>query len=217
MLSMKSIAIFGAGGFGREVKELIDQINVNEKKYEFIGYFDDAYKIGEKVNGFPILGGVNELNQIDKEIHIVFSIANCTSKEKIFNQLVNRYIVYPVLIHPNCVIGTTNVKIGEGSIICAGTIITCDVTIGNHVIINLSCTIGHDTIIEDYGSFMPCVNISGNVKICRSVYCGTGSKIINQIEIGEYTIIGAGAVVTTNLPAHCTAVGIPAKVIKFHE
>jgi serine acetyltransferase len=64
---------------------------------------------------------------------------------------------------------------------------------------------------------MPSVNVSGEVKIEQGVYVGTGAKIINLLEIGENTIIGAGAVVSKSLPANCTAVGIPAKPIKFHE
>ena len=79
------------------------------------------------------------------------------------------------------------------------------------------CTVGHDTIIGNYSSFMPSVNISGEVKINEGVYVGTGAKIINQIEIGGQTIVGAGAVVARTLPSRCTAVGIPAKVIKYHE
>ena len=63
---------------------------------------------------------------------------------------------------------------------------------------------------------MPSVNISGEVDINQSVYVGTGAKIINQLSIGENTIVGAGAVVAKSLPANCTAVGIPAKPIKFH-
>lgn len=83
-------------------------------------------------------------------------------------------------------------------------------------ILNLGCTVGHDTIIKDYAAFMPSVNISGEVTIGAGVYVGTGAKIINQLEIGEYTIVGAGAVVAKTLPAHCTAVGVPARVVKFN-
>ena len=79
------------------------------------------------------------------------------------------------------------------------------------------CTVGHDTIIDDYYAFMPSVNISGEVHLHHSVYVGTGAKIINLLEVGESTIVGAGAVVSKSLPANCTAVGIPAKPIKFHE
>lgn len=76
---------------------------------------------------------------------------------------------------------------------------------------------GHDTIIKDYAAFMPTCNISGEVVIEEGVYCGTGVKIINQTSIGANTIVGAGAVVTKSLPANCTAVGMPARAVKFHE
>jgi serine acetyltransferase len=79
------------------------------------------------------------------------------------------------------------------------------------------CTIGHDTVINNFASLMPSVNISGNVVIHEKVYVGTGAKVINQLEIGQSTIIGAGAVVSKSLPEFCTAVGIPGKPIKFHN
>lgn len=84
-------------------------------------------------------------------------------------------------------------------------------------ILNLGCTVGHDAIIKDYASFMPTCNISGEVLIEEGVYCGTGVKIINQTSIEEYAIVGASAVVTKPIPGHCTAVGMPAKTVKFHE
>jgi serine acetyltransferase len=95
--------------------------------------------------------------------------------------------------------------------------ITTNVKINDFVILNLQCTVGHDTVINNLAAFMPSVNISGEVNIGEGVYVGTGAKIINQLEIGDYTIVGAGAVVAKSLPAHCTAVGVPAKPIKFHE
>ena len=107
--------------------------------------------------------------------------------------------------------------ISKGCIICGGTIITCNIVIGSFVTLNLMCTIGHDTIIDDFSSFMPSVNISGEVHIQEKVYVGTGAKIINQLTIGTGTIVGAGAVVSKSLPDYCTAVGIPAKPIKFHN
>ena len=110
-----------------------------------------------------------------------------------------------------------DIKIGEGTIICGGTILTCNIEIGSFVTLNLCCTVGHDTIIKDFASFMPSVNISGEVLIEEKAYVGTGAKIINQLQIGKGTIVGAGAVVSKTLPPNCTAVGIPAKPIKFHE
>ena len=214
---MKKIATIGAGGFGREVKMLIDHINKESNEYEFIGYFDDGVIPNELVNGCPVLGEVNDLNDIDQDLQVVVAIGSPIVKKKILEKIINPFISFPVLIHPSVIVGNDNIYIGEGSIICAGSIITTDVSIGKHVILNLCCTVGHDTRINDFCSFMPSVNISGEVNIHECVYVGTGAKIINQLEVGTGTIIGAGAVVSRNLPPNCTAVGIPAKPIKFHN
>lgn len=215
---MKNIAIFGAGGFGREVKTIIDSINSkNPNTYNFLGFYDDGFEKGTIVNGYPVLGGISELNNEKNELSLVISIGDPKTKLKIINKIENSIISYPVIIHPNVSISNDDVTIGEGSIVCEGTIITCNIKIGKFVILNLMCTVGHDTIIDDYCAFMPSVNISGEVHIHNAVYVGTGAKIINLLEIGENTIVGAGAVVSKTLPANCTAVGIPAKPIKFHE
>lgn len=214
---MNKIAIYGGGGFGREVKMLIDQINKQDKKFEFIGYFDDGVPKGTIIDGDVFLGGINELNSFSYNLSLVVSIADPKIKFNIIDSINNINITFPILIHPSCIIGDFNIKIGEGTIVCASTIITVNVEIGKHVILNLACTVGHDTKIGSYCSFMPAVNISGEVVIHDQVYCGTGVKIINQIKIGEGTIVGAGALVYKDLPPHCTAVGFPAKPIKFHN
>lgn len=214
---MKKIAVYGAGGFGREVKMLIDQVNAASMTYEFVGYFDDGTEKGTMVNGYPVLGGWEELNLWSEPLCIAYAIGSPATKKKIIDKISNPNASTPSLIHPNVLIGADDVAIGEGCIICAGCIITINIRIGKFVILNLACTVGHDTVIEDYASFMPGVNISGEVNIREGVYVGTGAKIINQLDIGRFTIVGAGAVVSKTLPDECTAVGIPAKAIKFHN
>lgn len=214
---MIKIAVFGAGGFGREVHFLIDEINKKDKLYEFIGYFDDGIERGTIINDHPLLGGINALNNYTEPISLAIAIGDPRIKENIISKINNTNIAYPTLIHPGVLIGDLKFnQIGKGCIICAGVIITVNIKIGNFVILNLACTVGHDTQIGDYSSFMPTVNISGEVNIEKSVYVGTGAKIINRLSIGENTTIGAGAVVNKSLPANCTAVGVPAKVIKIN-
>ncbi|MHA8053737.1 NeuD/PglB/VioB family sugar acetyltransferase [Aquirufa sp. OSTEICH-129A] len=214
---MKRIAIYGCGGFGREVKSLIDQINSDSKKYDFIGYFDDGISKGTNIGSDIVLGGIIDLNMYSHNLLLVISISDPIVKNKIVDSISNNYVSFPVLIHPSSIISDIDVIIGEGSIICASVIITVNVKIGNHVILNLGCTVGHDTNIGEFSSFMPAVNISGEVNIGSHVYCGTGAKIVNRINIGEYTKIGAGSLVHKSLPSYCTAVGFPAKPIKFQN
>ena len=206
---MEKIAIIGAGGFGREVKMLIDQINQKDKKYEFIGYYDDGIEKNTTINQNQVLGKVEDINAVQEKLNIVIAIGSPETKKAIFEKITSKNIEFPTLIHPSVIIGNEEVSIGRGCVICAGSIITCNIQIKDFVIVNLMCTIGHDTVIHSFSSFMPAVNISGEVEIQEEVYVGTGAKIINQLQIGAQTIVGAGAVVSKSLPEKCTAVGIP--------
>lgn len=214
---MKKIVILGAGGFGREVKLIIDDINTENSEYDFLGFYDDNVEKGKLINGFPILGTIQDLNNVTEETLVALGIGEPKTKKSLIKELENDKLQFPTLIHPSCIISNDQVYVGKGTIICAGNIITCNIRIEDFVTINLMCTVGHDTHIKNYCSFMPSVNISGEVVVHENVYVGTGAKIINQLEIGKNTIIGAGAVVSKSLPENCTAVGIPAKPIKFHD
>lgn len=213
---MKNIAVIGAGGFGREVKMLIDQINQTKPQYNFIGYFDDGFKKGDLVNNDAILGSITDLNNIKEPLVLALAIGNPKLKQQIISSLNNTNLVFDNLIHPNVLFDNETSNLGKGNIICANSVVTVNVQIQNFVIINLACTIGHDTVIESFVSIMPQVAISGEVVLQQCAYIGTGAKIINQVNIGANTIVGAGAVVSNSLPDNCTAVGIPAKPIKFH-
>jgi sugar O-acyltransferase (sialic acid O-acetyltransferase NeuD family) len=212
---MKKIAIFGAGGFGREVAFLIKDINKKNYQWEIIGFFDNAKK-GEIVNDYKVFGGLEELNKIKEELYLVIAIGTSISKKNVVEKIKNPLVKFPILIHPSVII-SDRVEIGEGSIICAGNIITTNIRIGKHVIINLDCTIGHDAIINDYCSLMPSVNVSGETEIGECSFLGTGSLIINQRKVGKNVIIGAGSSVIKDIPDDCTAIGSPAKPIKFRK
>ncbi|MEO8721248.1 MAG: acetyltransferase [Ginsengibacter sp.] len=215
---MKKIAIFGCGGFGREVTMLIEQINANKPEWDLIGFYDDAAEKGTWINDYIVLGGMEELNEVQEPLAVAIAVGDPKLKKKIHDSILNAHIFYPTLIHPTVITGNRKfLSIGQGCIIGPGNIFTVNIQIGDFVILSIFCSVGHDTIIKDYASFMPAVNISGEVIIGEFVFVGTGAKIINQIEIGRETIVGAGAIVSNSLPEKCTAVGVPAKPIKFHE
>lgn len=212
---MKDIVIIGAGGFGREVAWLIEEINQVNKEWNLIGFVDDNENIqGTKVNGYKVVGNVDWLNE--QELHVVSAIGDPVVKKKIIKRLEGSKNTYPVLIDPK-VTYSDRVSFGEGSIICAGTIITVDIKIGKHVIVNLDCTVGHDAVLGDYSTILPSVNLSGFANIGECVSIGTSSAVLPSVSIGENTIVGAGAIVVKDLPSNCTAVGAPAKAIKYHK
>lgn len=212
---MKDLVIIGAGGFGREVAWLIEDINKEKKEWNLLGFVDDNESLkGVNINGYEVIGSIDWLKK--QELYVVNAIGDPIIKKKVIERLAGSNNKYPVLIHPT-VICSDKVAIGEGSIICAGNIITVNIEIGKHVIINLDCTIGHDAKLGDYTTVLPSVNVSGFVETGECANIGTGTAIIQGVKVGENTIVGAGSVVVRDLPANCTAIGVPAKPIKYHN
>ena len=123
---------------------------------------------------------------------------------------------FATIVDPSVIL-SKRVVIGEGTIICAGTIATVDISIGKHVIINLDCTLGHDDVIEDFVTIYPSVNVSGNVRVGECSEIGTGVQIIQGKKIKSNTIIGAGAVVIKNIDKPGTYVGVPAREKRFND
>lgn len=128
---MKDIAIFGVGGFGREVLTLIEDVNRISPTWNVIGFFDDGHPIGYESHRLKNLGGVKELNEWPSPLPITIAIGTPRIKKAILNNIHNPLISYPTLIHPTTIIGDKDsVKIGKGCILCAYTVVTCDIEVG---------------------------------------------------------------------------------------
>jgi sugar O-acyltransferase (sialic acid O-acetyltransferase NeuD family) len=211
---MKDIVIFGTGGFAREVHQVIEDINQEKNMWNFLGWLDGNAELhGQQVHGLPVLG---ELDWLDDrpDVAVVVAVGNTAVKRRLVRRAeAVGHRRFATLVHPLAWLGN-RVAVGDGTVICAGTLVTTDIQIGNHVILNLDCTVGHDAIIDDFVTVAPSVNISGSVHIEEGVDMGTGSVVIQGRRIGHWSIIGAGAVVVRDIPANVTAVGAPAKPIK---
>lgn len=213
---MKDLIIFGASGFGREVAWAVERQNKMVATWHIIGFIDDDETIqGSEINGYKVIGRTSDIVKYT-DAYFVVAIGSSRIREKIVSNMkkLNPDIKFGTVIDPSVELSDF-VKIGEGTIICSHTIITVNIDIGSHVIINLDCTIGHDAIIKDFVTLYPSVNVSGNTNIGHAVELGTGMQIIQGKKVGDYSIVGAGAVVVKDIPEKCTAVGSPAKPIKF--
>jgi acetyltransferase EpsM len=197
----KNIAILGAGGY---CTVIINLINLN--LYNIVGIYDDKK---EFFLGHRILGKIDEL---DSNIeNFVIGIGNDKVRKTIYNKFKN--LNWCTLIHPSCIIAQ-NVNIGKGSVICAGSVIQPYVDIGKQCIINTNCNIDHESVINDFSSICPGVTICGQVKIGKLCFIGANSTIINNINIEDNSIVGAGSVIIRNVAKNSKIVGNPGKPIR---
>lgn len=214
--AIKDIAIYGAGGFGREIACLIRKINEVTPLWNIIGFFDDGKEKGTYNEYGEILGGIKELNNYPEELAITIAIASPKTVEKIAQNIVSPYIYCPNIISPDVTfLDKNNVELGYGNIICANCLISCNVRIGNFNIFNGFIPIGHDTQIGNFNSIMPSVKISGEVTIGDRNYFGVNSVVLQQIHIGNDTVIGANSLILRKTKDGMTYIGSPASIIKY--
>jgi len=213
---MKNIAIYGAGGLGREVACLIRKINEQSSEWELIGFFDDVKEQGTKNEYGEVLGGIVEVNTFPEELAVVLAIASPKIVEKIVENITSSKIYYPNIISPDVTfLDKDNVLMGKGNIICSSCLLSCNVKIGDFNIFNGFIPIGHDTTIGNYNSIMSAVKISGNVTIGDRNYFGVNSVVLQQIKIGNDTIIGANSLILRKTKNGMTYIGNPAKIINY--
>lgn len=209
----KKLIIVGAGGFGREVAAMVHTFFRDEYRIE--GFVDDGIPQGTPVNRWKVLGDTAWLSKTDQNYPVILAIGAPSVRRQVMDRLVQSDLRFPTLIHPSVQIhDPETVQIGRGSLICAGTIITTNVIVGNFNLINLACTIGHDVKTGDFCSIMPGVNISGGARLWDEVYIGTGAKLIKATTLNRSCTIGAGSVIHTDVPATATYAGIPGKELK---
>lgn len=214
---MKDIAIYGAGGLGREVVALIEAINQDSSQWNLIGFFDDGKAIGEQISNFgKVLGGMNELNSWKESLCIVLAFGSPNTVRAIRNKIKNQHISFPNLIHPSFFIGDTSTFfIGEGNIIQRNCAVTTSVTIGNFNLLNGSVGFGHDATIGDFNTFMPGCNVSGEVTIGNENLFGAMSFVKQGIRIGNNITLGPLSPLLIKPKDGCTYIGNPAKLFKF--
>lgn len=210
-----SMVIIGAGGHAREVLDILNaEVDPHEQPIGFL--VEPRYgDVGTLVHGLPILGGLDWLaNQ---------STANAicgVGLPEVRHRLVKLASAYGVTfgnaIHPT-VVQTPWVTIGAGVVIAAGSILTNEVVLEDHVHINLACTISHDSRLREFVTLSPGVHLAGGVTVGAGAFLGTGAAVLPRISVGAWSIVGAGAVVTEDVPPNSTVIGVPATLVASRE
>lgn len=217
---MNNIALYGAGGFGREVACLIRMINdaipSPHQRWNLIGFFDDGAPQGTRNEYGEILGNMYTLNAWPEKLAVAIAVGHPKHLKHISENITNPNIWFPNLIAPDTVFyDHNNYKIGKGNIICIGCTISCNVAIGNFNVLNCFISLGHDASIGNCNAVMPGARISGYVEMGDYNFLGTESVIIQGKHIGNDTVVGANSVIMRNTKDGFTYAGNPAVKMSF--
>ncbi len=206
------LVIIGAGGHGREVLDIVEAMNAVTPTYDFLGFLDDGINDCDELERRKarILGSAADTARLGA-VYLI-GIGDGRVRATLDQQLATLGCVAARAVHPAATIGA-DVDFGDGLVIAAGARITTNVRAGRHLHVNLNATIAHDCRLGDYVTILPGVNVSGNVALADGATLGTGAAVLPGVEVGKCAFIGAGAVVLSNVGAHLTVAGVPARPI----
>lgn len=217
-----SLIVLAAGGHASEIRSYVREMTATGQGIDLVGFVDEAKPKGPWL-GSRILGGFDDLREmLLAHASTCFRYITAVGSNDTRRTLVERVEKLGLanlepwtLVHPEARLGR-DVTIGEGTCLAPGSIITTRVTVGRHCILNIKSSVSHDCQVGDFSNINPNATLCGDVRIGNGCYIGAGATVIEKISIGAQSIIGAGAVVIADIPANCTAVGVPARVIKRH-
>lgn len=211
---MTDLVFAGTGGQARELHAIAEALGA---EWNPIGFLDDDPGAAFfSVHGLPVLGGLDWLEG-HPEPAMAVGIGSPPTRRKVVERIrafgPRRF---PTLVHPMASVGP-RVELGEGVSVCPGVVVTTDVAIRDHVLLNFGCTVGHDAVIHGFATVAPGAHVSGRVRIGEGSEVGTGASIIQGLSIGEWSVVGAGAVVVGDVPSNATVIGVPARVTKSRK
>lgn len=213
---MRDIVIYGAGGYGKEVACLILAINKIQNSWNLVGFIDDGLPIGESNKYGKVLGGIDFLNNLGKQLDVVMAIGNPAIQSNVAQRIINPNIEFPNIIAPDVLfMDLSMVTLGKGNIIGFRCIFSCYVKLGNFNLLNSDVFIGHDAIIGSFNIFNPSVRISGQVSIGDTNFFGVCSIVLQNKKVGNNTSISTNSVVMRNTQDNCSYMGNPAVKMRF--
>lgn len=216
-MSGSALVVVGAGGFGREVLDVVDATNAASESpaWRLLGVVDDRPTDRNlellRRRGVRYIGSVDEsLRAEGLDAHYVVGIGSPKIRRAIANKFQGAGWTAATLVHPSVTLGF-DVSIGDGSVLCAGVRLTTNIRLGQHVHLNLNATVGHDTVVGDFVSVNPLASISGDCTLEDDVLIGVAGVVLNGLTVREGATVGGSACVVRTVPPGTVVKGVPAR------
>lgn len=208
---VKDLVVIGVGF--PDIVQIIDEINSNQKKYNFIGFLDDNPKLKDfSLYKYPVIGNINWLDK-HKNVVAINTVAKNTQIRKFVNQkILDKNISLINLVHPSVNLKYT--VIGNGNIISKNVYLEATSKIGSHCMVLSNSTIGHDCVIENNCFIGPGVHILGGVTVKDNCLIGSGSVIHPKVKLEEDTTIGINSKIFKNTEKGGTYLSVPSKLFQ---
>jgi sugar O-acyltransferase (sialic acid O-acetyltransferase NeuD family) len=207
---MLNLVIVGAGGFGREVLHWTKD-SFSEAQYRIKGFLTNNQS---DLKGFdvpyPVLGSDEEY-QIEKNDRFIFAIGDVETKRKITQRFEGKGAEFISLVHPSAIV-TSSARIGKGAVICPFALVSANVVLEDHVMLNFYASCGHDAKIGKFCILSPYATVNGFASLDEGVFLATHASVNASTKIGPGSKVSANSVVTTDVPAKTLVYGVAGKM-----
>ena len=209
--------VVGARGFAKELLEIFHITNQTDN----LVFYDDINPSLESLlfDSFPILNHIDQASKYFKEVdsRYCLGVGNPLLRRELSDKMAKVGGILSSVLSPQAIVGSYNVKVGQGTNILPGAIISNDVSIGVGCIVYYNAVITHDCIIGDFVEISPSANLLGRCDIGSFSHIAAGSTILPNIKIGKNVLVAAGAVVSADVPDNCMVAGLPAVIKKIRN
>jgi len=203
------LLLVGASGLAQEVLAVLR----TEGDARAVGILDDSPALwGSHLAGVPIYGSLDTVSE-HPDAEVLLCVGDGAARARLvarLDALSVRPARYASVVHRSVEI-PESCSIGAGSIVFAGVVLTVDVVVGDHVVIMPNVTLTHGNRIGSYATLAAGVALGGDVQIDEGAYLGMNATVRQRVRVGSGATIGMAAAVLTNVPAHQTWLGVPAR------
>lgn len=213
MASLLPLVLIGCGGHASDVLSVIEACNETAPRYDVLGYLDDDQRADDqrvRLRKVPRLGTIDAMASLPG--YYAFGIGYPEERSRVAVRLSDSGKLADAIVHPSAGLAT-GVVVAPGVVVFGGAHIGPLAHISEGAMVGRGALIGHDTLISGHVSVMPGAVVSGDCLIGARALIGSNATILEGRVVGEGARLGAGAVLTRNLPAGCTAIGVPARVV----